>query len=177
MRVALISLYYNVNMKSIVVAYDRNYGIGADNDMLWQRDMPSDLRHFRELTLGQAVIMGRKTFESIGYPLPKRQNIVISRHSFAIEGIEVVRDVEEAYAAVEPGSAPFIIGGSEIYRLAYPSVDRIYATLVHAVFEDATVFFPEPDLNTWDETAREDHLADNENKYDYSFITYQRKDS
>lgn len=164
-------------MRNIVVAYDEHFGIGADNDLLWQRDLPSDLRRFRELTLGQAVIMGRKTFESIGRPLPKRQNIVVSRRDVATDGVDVVHDIDAAFAAVEPDREPFVIGGGEIYRLAYPSVDRIYATLVHAAFENATVSFPAPNPDEWHETAREDHQADEKNKYDYSFITYERNRS
>ncbi|HEU0266771.1 MAG TPA: dihydrofolate reductase, partial [Candidatus Saccharimonadaceae bacterium] len=90
-------------MRNIVVAYDEHYGIGADNDLLWQRDLPSDLRHFRELTLGQAVIMGHKTFESIGRPLPGRQNIVVTRQDIAVDDVDVVHDIDAAFAVVESG--------------------------------------------------------------------------
>jgi len=159
----------------MVVAYDEHYGIGADNDLLWQRNLPNDLRHFRELTFGQAVIMGRKTFESIGRPLPGRQNIVVSRRDTIADGVDVAHDIDAAYAAVKPNKEPFVIGGGEIYRLAYSSVDRIYATLVRAAFENATVFFPAPDMKQWQETSREDYLADDKNEYDYSFITYERR--
>jgi len=164
-------------MRNIVLAYDERFGSGADNDLLWQRHLANDLRHFRELTLGQAVIMGRKTYESIGRPLPGRQNIVVTRGGMAADGIDVVHSLDEAYDAVEPDREPFVIGGGEVYRLAYPTIDRIYATLVHAAFENASVFFPALSPDEWHETSREDHQADEKNKYGYSFITYARNDS
>lgn len=160
-------------MKSIVVAYDKNYGIGAENDLLWLRDLPADLKHFKDLTTGGAVIMGRRTYESIGRPLPNRQNIVISRQSFELEGATVVDSLEKAYAAVEPGKEAFIIGGGQIYQLAMDSIDRIYATEVQEVFP-AQVFFPGIDKTIWKEVARDHHPADEKNKYDFDFVTYDR---
>ncbi|HEY5695809.1 MAG TPA: dihydrofolate reductase, partial [Candidatus Saccharimonadales bacterium] len=115
-------------MKNIIVAYDKNYGIGAKNDLLWQRDLPADLQRFKELTTGNAIIMGRKTYESIGRPLPNRQNIVISREPLVIEGVTVAHTLNEAYAAVDEQKETFIIGGGQVYQLAINDADRIYAT-------------------------------------------------
>jgi dihydrofolate reductase len=161
-------------MKNLIVAYDQNRGIGASGDLLWQRDLPADLRRFRDLTTGNAIIMGRKTYDSIGQPLPHRQNIVISRQPRIIEGAIVVGSLEEAYAAVDPDKEPFIIGGGEIYWLALPDADRIFATEVNATFPQATVFFPTIDLTEWFEVSRIHHPADHRNKYDFDFVIYER---
>lgn len=163
-------------MISILVAYDHKNGIGADNDLLWQRDMPADLRRFKELTTGNAVIMGWKTYESIGRPLPNRQNIVMSRSARdTAEGVEIVGSLEEAYAAVEPGRETFVIGGGQVYAQALDSADRVLATEVDAVFDEATVFFPVLDMTIWKEADREHHDADERNKYPYDYVTYERK--
>ncbi len=162
-------------MKSILVAYDKEYGIGAANDLLWVRDLPADLKHFRELTTGNAIIMGRKTYDSIGRALPERQNIVISREVAQIEGVTVVTSLENAYGAVEPGKEAFVIGGGQIYRLALDTVDRIYATEVGATFPQADVFFPAFDKAQWTETSREHHDADERNKYPFDFVVYDRR--
>jgi dihydrofolate reductase len=162
-------------MKSMVVAYDKNRGIGAENDLLWLRKLPTDQRHFRDLTTGNAIIMGRKTFDSIGQPLPNRQNIVISRQTMSIDGVTVVDTMKDAYAAVEPGKEAMIIGGGEIYRLALPDVDRIYGTEVQEIFDKADVFFPALDMTVWREMSREHHDADDHNLYSYDFVTYDRR--
>jgi dihydrofolate reductase len=163
-------------MKSILVAYDRGRGIGADNDLLWQRDMPSDLKRFRELTTGNAIIMGWKTYESIGRALPNRQNIVMSRSAHdEVEGITIAGSLEAAYAAVDPDRETFVIGGGQVYAQALDSVDRILATEVDAVFSEATVFFPVLDMTIWKETERVHHEADDRNKYPYDFVTYERQ--
>lgn len=161
-------------MKSIVVAYDKNYGIGAHNDLLWQRNLPADLRHFKEITTGHAIIMGRKTYDSIGMALPNRQSIVLSREDEAIEGVDVVHSLDEAYEIVEPGREPFVIGGGQVFALAFDTIDRVYATEVDAVFDQADVFFPAIDPAVWKETAREHHDADERNLYAYDFVVYDR---
>lgn len=161
-------------MKSMLVAYDKNYGIGADNDLLWQRDLPADLKHFKELTTGNAIIMGRKTYDSIGRPLPNRQNIVISRSLDVIEGVQVVDSLQAAYDAVETGKETFVIGGGQIYALAMDTVDQILATEVDAVFEQADIFFPAIDRRVWQEINRTHHEADERNLYKYDFVTYKR---
>lgn len=163
-------------MKSILVAYDKQLGIGADSDLPWQRDMPADLKRFKELTTGNAIIMGWKTYLSIGRVLPNRQNIAMSRSSpDAVEGLTVASSLEEAYAAVEPGREAFVIGGGQIYTQAIGTVDRILATEVDATFSEATVFFPELDMSVWKEISREHHDADERNKYAYDFVTYVRR--
>lgn len=158
-------------MRSIVVAYDRHRGIGADNDLLWGRDLPADLAHFKTLTMGKSIVMGRKTFESIGRALPGRQNIVVSRGEYAApDDVLVVPTLEAAYDAADSDVA--IIGGGQIYEHALKDVDIIYATEVDAEFPQATVFFPEISREIWHETSREKHEPDERNKYAYEFVTY-----
>ena len=161
-------------MKNIVVAYDQNRGIGAKNDLLWLRHLPADLRHFRDLTTGQTIVVGRKTFESIGRVLPNRQNIVVSRQPLTIEGVTVVDSLEKAYKAADIDKEVFVIGGGEIYKLALESVDKIYATEVDATFPQSTVFFPALDMTAWHETSRVHHEADEHNMYSFDFVIYER---
>jgi dihydrofolate reductase len=162
-----------VQMKSIIVAYDKKRGIGANNDLLWLRDLPADLRHFKEVTTGHPIIMGRNTYESIGRPLPNRQNIVVSRSVESIEGVDVVGSLDEAF---QKASDPqmYIIGGAQIYQQAIDSADEILATEVQATFDNATVFFPEIDAELWMEYSREHHDADEANKYAFDFVRYTR---
>lgn len=161
-------------MKSIVVAYDKNYGIGASNDILWKRDLPADLRRFRDITLGSAVIMGRKTYESIGNILHGRLNIIVTHKFMEIPGLILARGLKEAYEAAGDRDT-MIIGGASIYEQALPDVDRIYATEVHAEFKNADVFFPRIDPREWREVSREKRYADGANKYDFDFVIYERK--
>jgi len=161
-----------VYMNSIVVAYDKNRGIGANNDLLWQRDLPADLKHFKELTTGKSIIMGRKTFESIGRPLPHRENIIVSRSLPIPEGATVAHDLKGAYAKATEEIV--IIGGASIYEQALADTDIVYATEVDAVFPEAEVFFPALG-GRWHEIAREHHDADERNKYAYDFVTYERE--
>ncbi len=159
-------------MKSIIVAYDEDRGIGADNDLLWQRDLPADLRHFKDLTSGHAIIMGFRTYQSIGRPLPNRRNIVISNRPTDIDGVEVVSDLQAAYDLAK-NSEIFVIGGGKTYDAALSSVDRIFATEVKAKFQ-ADTFFPKININEWQEISREAHEADDKNKYSYDFVIYKR---
>lgn len=162
-------------MKNILVAYDKNHGIGAENDLLWQRGLPADLLHFKNLTLGHPIIMGRKTYDSIGRPLPNRHNIVISRQNKSIDGVTVVGSLAAAYKAAEGDDEVFVIGGGEIYKWALDSVDRIYATEVDATFDNATVFFPALDMTKWRETSRVRNTMDERNLYNYDFVIYERR--
>lgn len=166
----LIVLYHR-NMKSMVVAYDRKRGIGAGNDLLWKRDLPADLAHFKQLTMGSSIVMGRKTFESIGRALPGRENIVVSRHAIDVVDVVAVTSLQEAYNAAHGNI--MIIGGGSIYGQALEETDVIYATEVDAVFPQATVFFPVLD-NDWLEMTREHHDQDERNAYGYDFVTYRR---
>jgi dihydrofolate reductase len=161
-------------MKSIIVAYDKKRGIGADNDLLWIRDLPADLKHFKDITTGSAIIMGRRTYESIGRPLPGRQNIVISHDMEPTAGIKVAYTLQEAYEAVITDDV-YVIGGGQIYSLAINNVERIIATEVQEKFDAAQVFFPMIDPLTWKEISRDHHLKDVANKYDYDFVVYQRR--
>lgn len=162
-------------MTAIIVAYDTNLAIGKHGDLPWGRALPGDLAHFRQLTRGGSVIMGRRTFESIGKkPLPERENIVISSRPTGVEKVLTAMDLESALALARYPA--FIIGGAQVYAAAlkHPDIDTIYATEIDASFPDADTFFPELDMAVWQETSRVHHSADAENKYDFDFVTYQR---
>jgi dihydrofolate reductase len=156
---------------SIVVAIAENYAIGKNNQLLWH--MPADLKHFKNITSGHTVIMGRKTYDSVGKPLPNRRNIIVTRQDITIEGCEVVKSIEDALALCANEDEVFIVGGAEIYKLAMSKTDCIYLTIIHHSF-DADTLFPEIDYMEWKETAREDHQPDERNKFPYSFITLER---
>jgi dihydrofolate reductase len=156
---------------TIVVAISENRAIGKDNKLLWR--LPKDLKHFKEITTGHTIIMGRKTYESVGKPLPNRRNIIITRQAITIEGCEVVNSIDAAIDLCKDEQEVFIVGGSEIYKQAMKLTDRIYLTIVHKQFE-ADSFFPEIDPKEWKEVHREDHEPDEKNLLPYSFITYER---
>ncbi|WP_417582352.1 dihydrofolate reductase [Nitrincola sp.] len=165
---------------SIIVAQSQNRVIGVNNKLPWY--LPEDLKYFKRITQGKPIIMGRKTYESIGRPLPGRTNIVITRDSaYQVPGIKVVHTLEQALELAEQQSLvdgseeALVIGGSEIYALTLPQADRLYLTQVHAQI-DGDAFFPELDKHQWQEMLRQDFSADGPNPYDYSFIVYQRAD-
>ena len=162
--------YYEV-MKSIIVAYSTNRVIGSENAIPWQGRMPADMKHFKDLTVGKTVVMGRRTFESIGRPLPLRQNIVLSRQDVAFDNVKVVSSLAQAYEVAN--SEVCIIGGAEIYKAGLSDADVIHATEIHASIP-GTVYFPELP-HEWREVSREDHMADEKNAYDYSFVTYTKQ--
>jgi dihydrofolate reductase len=159
-------------MISIIVAAAENGVIGKDNRLPWR--LPADLKRFKALTTGHAVLMGRATLDSIGRPLPRRRNIVLSRDpACRPPGCEVARGVGEALALLSPGEACFVIGGESLYRAFWHRADRLYLTLVHAPVEgDARV--PLVDPAEWREVARERFPAGDGNDHDYSFIDYER---
>ncbi len=158
---------------SIVVAIAENNAIGKDNQLLWH--LPADLKHFKAITSGHCIIMGRKTFESIGKPLPNRRNIVISRtDGLEISGAEVKSSIQDALQLCRDENEVFIIGGAEVYRSAMELVNRIYLTRVHEHYSGDT-FFPEIDFNNWEETKVEKHLPDEKNRVAYTFSTLLRK--
>lgn len=160
-------------MKSIIVAYDKHRGIGADNDLLWMRDLPADLAHFKKLTTGQSIVMGRRTFESIGSrPLPNRQNIVVSRTPTGVDGVITCLSLSAAYDMAQ--YEVFVIGGAQIYEAALDQMDRLYITEVDAEFPQATVFFPEFDTSQWQEISREHHPVDEKNRYAFDWVVYER---
>ena len=159
-------------MISIIVAVAENGAIGSGNRLPWH--LPDDLKRFKALSLGKPVVMGRRTFESIGRPLPGRTNIVISRQGgLAIDGVRVVHSLDEALAAA--GSVPevVVIGGAQIFRQVLPRTDTIHLTRVHARVA-GDVFFPELDPAQWREAAVEHHAADERHQYAFSFVTLQR---
>ncbi len=157
---------------SIIVAMAQNRAIGKDNRLLWH--LPADLRHFKQITSGHTVIMGRKTYDSVGKALPNRRNIVITRQRIEIEGCEVTGSVNEALSLCTAHEEVFIIGGAQIYEQAIPLTQRIYLTLVEQSFEGDT-FFPEIDSTAWRETSRQHYEPDEKNPLPYSFITLERR--
>jgi dihydrofolate reductase len=159
---------------SLIAAVSENGVIGKGGKLPW--DLPADLQRFRELTKDHPVIMGRKTYESIGKPLPHRSNIVITRQEVNIPGCTVVHSFKEAIQASEASEAneAFIIGGAEIYRAALPFAHRIYLTRVHVNVE-GDAFFPEVDFSQWREVSRERHEADAEHAYPFTFLVYERE--
>ena len=156
---------------SAIAAIAENHAIGKDNQLLWH--MPNDLKHFKEITSGHSIIYGRKTYDSVGKPLPKRRNIIVTRQHITIPGCEVVKSIEEGLALCKGEDEVFIGGGAEIYKLAMHLTDRLYLTIIHKSF-DADTFFPEFDTKEWKEILREDHQPDEKNQLPYSFITYVR---
>jgi len=158
---------------SIIVAAGKNNAIGKDNKLLWH--MPADLKYFRKTTSGHTVIMGRKTFESVGSALPKRRNIVVTRQSnYQAEHIEVVPSLEDALRISEGDGEVFIVGGAQIYREAMPVTDKIYMTRIQQDFEDADTYFPEIKDEEWQLENVEHHESDEKNPYDYSFYEYSK---
>jgi dihydrofolate reductase len=156
----------------LVVAASENDVIGRANKLPWH--LPADLRHFKSLTVGKPVLMGRKTYESIGKALPQRTNIVMSRSArFAPRDCLVVGAVQEACAIA--GDLLMVIGGAEIYRQCLPVASCIHLTLVHTRIEDGDTFFPDWRLAPWRETARQRFDPDEKNAHSYSFITLQRQ--
>ena len=161
---------------AIVVAYDKNRGIGTGGDLPWGRSLPADLAHFKELTTGGAVVMGRKTYESIGgRPLPNRKNIVLSTGEVvsAIGAKNFAQALQ--LASEEPNQDIFVIGGERVFAEALPEVDTIYATEVDYSFSDADVFFPQINVNQWEEISRTSQKANEQNKYSFDFVEYRRK--
>lgn len=158
--------------KCIIVAIADNNAIGRDNALLWH--ISEDLKFFKRTTSGCPVIMGRRTFESIGRPLPKRLNIVVSRGYDAPEGVVVVPSLEEAYKAAESPRC-FIIGGGQIYAQALPDADRLIITHVHTVIEGADTFFPQIDASVWQIAERSQIMTDPETGYDFEFVTYIKR--
>ena len=159
---------------SLIVAVSSNGVIGHDGGLPWH--LPADLKHFKRTTMGHHLIIGRRTWDEVGKPLPGRTMVVVTRsRRFAPEGAKVVRSVEQALEIAAEDDEPFIGGGSQIYRIALARdlVHRIYLTQIHAEVEGDT-FFPEFDLDDWELVSEEHHEADEKNEFDYSFLVYER---
>lgn len=158
---------------SIIVAMANNRVIGANNTLPWH--LPADLKHFKSLTMGHHMIMGRKTYESIGKPLPGRTSVVVTRNAdYSVPGVIVTSSLEAAISACGDDEEIFVIGGAELYRQAIDLADRIYLTEIDADIP-GDAHFTEFDRKTWQETGRVSHTPDEKNRYFYHFVVYDRK--
>ena len=160
-------------MISLIVAASENNVIGAQGDLPWR--LSADLRRFKEITMGKPIVMGRKTYESIGRPLPGRRNIVLTRQSgYEAEGCDVVDSPEAAIEAAGDADEIMIIGGSHIYRAFLPRADRIYMTRVHADV-DGDTWFPELPESDWIQKVMGEHAADDDNAHACTFMNFVRR--
>ena len=158
---------------SLIVAMATNRTIGINKQMPWH--LSADLKHFKKTTLGCPIIMGRKTFESIGRPLPGRQNIIISRNpNYKLEGCLVFNEIESALSSCKHEEEVFVIGGATLYEATLAHADRLYITQIQQDFAGDT-WFPVIDKNQWQESAREDISDDQSVDFNYSFVIYQRR--
>ncbi len=159
-------------MLSLIVAKAENNVIGKDNKLLWH--LPEDLKRFKNLTTGHTIIMGRKTFESLGRVLPNRKHVVFTQNpNFKVDdvNVKIVHSLSDIQEYVEDKNENFVIGGEKIYNLLMPYVNKMYITEIHKDF-DGDTFFPNVDLESWKETSREKMNADD---FDYDFVVYERK--
>ena len=160
-------------MISLIVAASTNNVIGADGDLPWR--LSDDLKRFKAVTMGKPIIMGRLTWESIGRPLPGRQNIVVTRQTgYGAEGCDVVASVDEALEAAGAAPEVMVIGGGDIYRQLLPRAGRVYLTRVEAEV-DGDTFFPELDDSEWELVSSEAHEADDKNAHAFTFMTFERR--
>ncbi|MBN2367946.1 dihydrofolate reductase [Candidatus Woesearchaeota archaeon] len=157
---------------SMIWAMDRNNLVGKDLELPWH--IPEDLKYFKRTTSGKTVIMGLKTFESLGRPLPNRRNIVLDFQPKVIPGCEVLNSIKEAVAAVKDEEEAFVIGGASIYKQFLKYADRLYVTRIDHEFE-GNIYFPEVNWDEWKEISREKGVKDENNHYDYYFVVYERK--
>lgn len=156
---------------SLIAAVDENYGLGLNNQLLCH--LPADLKHFKQITLGKPVIMGRKTFLSIGKPLPNRQNIVLTRQLTDIANVEIAHSLQEALTLANNSAEIMIIGGEQIFRESLEIANHIYITVIHHQFM-ADVYFPELSTSIWHCTDSVFRPRDESNVYDMTFYQYQR---
>lgn len=162
-------------MLSIIVAVAENNVIGKDNKLIWH--LPEDLKRFKKLTTGHTIIMGRKTFESLGRILPNRKHVILCNDmelNIEDENVEVLEDISMLKQYIDSTEENFVIGGATIYKLLLPYANKIYLTLIHEKFE-GDVFFPEIDEREWKIVETEKGLKDEKNPYDYEYITYTRE--
>jgi dihydrofolate reductase len=162
-------------MIAIVVVIDEKNGIGKNGGLLCH--LPNDLKHFKKITTGHTIIMGRKTYESLpNGSLPDRINIVVTSGDVNnFPGCIVVRSIEEALSVSKSHEKVFIIGGGELYRTTFHLADKLYLTRIHNTFNDADTFFPNIDFKDWELIEEERHMADDKHLYPYTFLTYYRK--
>lgn len=157
---------------SLIAAMDNNQLIGVKNGLPWH--LPADFKHFKQVTMGKPVLMGRKTYESIGKPLPGRKNIVVTRSGFEADGVLTASSIDAALALVSDEAEVMILGGANIYQQMIDKADKMYLTHVHAECE-GDAWFPEFDMNEWDIASRQSVSADEKNNYDFDIVEYQRK--
>ena len=159
---------------SLIAAVDNEFAIGRGNALPWH--LPADLQRFKALTLNKTIVMGRKTAESLGRALPKRRNIVLTRSGIVpFSGMEAADSLEQALDLCRDESELCIIGGGEIYRLAWPLATDLYLTHVDTVVENADAFFPSFDLKKWQVTPMERHAADEKHAFAFEFVDYKIK--
>ena len=161
-------------MLSIIVAVAKNNVIGKDNKLIWH--IPADLKHFKEITSGHTIIMGRKTFESLGRVLPNRKHVILCNDmelNIENENVEVLEDVSMVKKYADDEGENFVIGGATIYRLLMPYADKLYITHINQEF-DGDVTFPEINKDEWKVVSREKGVTDEQNPYDYEFVNYER---
>lgn len=162
-------------MLSIIVAVAENNVIGKDNKLIWH--LPADLKRFKEITTGHTIIMGRKTFESLGRVLPNRKHVILCNDmemNVEDENVEILEDISMLDKYIQDTEEHFIIGGATIYKLLMPKANKIYLTLIHEKF-DGDVYFPEISDEEWKIVDRTAGITDEKNPYNYEFITYVRK--
>ena len=162
-------------MLSIIVAIAKNNVIGKDNKLIWH--LPEDLKRFKRLTTGHNIIMGRKTFESLGRVLPNRKHIVLCNDmklDINDENVEIIDSIDKLKQYEEAEEESFIIGGATIYKLLLPKADKLYITKINQEFE-GDVYFPEIDENVWKVVETEKGIKDEKNPYDYEYVTYVKK--
>ena len=168
-------------MLSLIVAVAENGAIGRNNGLLWH--ISEDLKYFKSTTTGHPVIMGRKTYESIGRPLPGRRNVVLTRGDMEIPSIknpqttsmEIVHSLDEVYSLVQGDEEFFVMGGGMLYNATFPKADMLYLTKIYAVAEDADTFFPQVKDDEWEIVKEGEMMHDEENEIDYQFLVYKRK--
>ena len=162
-------------MLSIIVAIAENNVIGKDNKLIWH--LPEDLKRFKRLTTGHTIIMGRKTFESLGRVLPNRKHVILCNDmemNIQDENVEVLEDISMLKEYIDSEEEHFIIGGATIYKLLMPYANKLYLTLIHEEF-DGDVYFPEIEEKDWKVIDREKGLTNEENPFEYEYITFERK--
>ncbi|RFB16869.1 dihydrofolate reductase [Bacillus sp. HNG] len=160
-------------MISLLLAMDKNQLIGKDNDLPWR--LPADLAYFKRVTMGHPIIMGRKTYDSIGRPLPGRENIIVTRDtSYKAEGCKVIHSIDEIVKMSEETEQElFVIGGAEIFKEILPYSDRLYITVIDEEFEGDT-YFPAFDKAEWQVISKEKGIKDEKNPYEYTFLVYEK---
>ncbi len=157
---------------TLIAAMDQNRLIGKQNQLPWS--LSADLRHFRQVTLGKPIIMGRKTFDSIGKPLPGRHNIVISQQlDLTIKDCDVCHSLDAALQLVSAENEVMVIGGAHLFKQSLPIADKMILTIINHTFE-GDVYFPTWNKNDWQFVSQSDHQRDEKNQYDYSFLTLRR---